>query len=64
MLSLFVVDCVAVGRSIAVRREVDEIARDAEAECQNRNQDAARERGMHPNHVQKEGDSSKEGHQE
>ena len=62
---VFTIDCVVVGRSIAVRREVDEIARDAEAECQNRNQDAAaREHGMHPNHVEKEGDSSEEGRQE
>ena len=61
---MFVIDFVIVRRAIAVQREVDEIARDAEAECQNQNQDAARERGMHPNHVEKEGDLSKEGRQE
>ena len=61
---MFFIGFVIVRRVIAVQREVDDIARDAEARCQNRNQDAARERGMHPNHVEKEGDLSKEGRKE
>ena len=62
---VFTIDCVIVGRSIVAGRKVDEIVRDAETKCQNRNQDAAAHKhGMHPHHVEKEGNLSKEGCQE